>query len=92
MFSSECSRFRQLLGVVVGGEASEEPTWYTASRCDNGQCVEIGIIGEFVLLRSSVDPDGACLRMSRSEWRDFVAGLKDGNFDGLRSPVRRPSS
>ena len=67
----------------MGDESACESTWRTAKRCDNGQCVEIGTIGNFVLVRSSADPDGTNLTMGCSEWREFVAGVKDGEFDGL---------
>jgi hypothetical protein len=37
------------------------------------------------MVRRSADPDGTCLRLrlSRSEWREFVAGLKGEQFDGF---------
>jgi DNA-binding XRE family transcriptional regulator len=28
-------------------------------------------------------PDGECVTLSRGEWRVFVAGVKDGDFDDL---------
>jgi len=34
------------------------------------------------MMRSNVDP-GAIFRMTRDEWQDFVAGVKQGDFDGL---------
>jgi len=35
------------------------------------------------MVRRSVDPDGAYITLSRHEWEVFVAGVKDGDFDGL---------
>jgi len=67
----------------VDDESANEPTWRSARRCDNGQCVEIGIFGNNILIRNSVDRDDARLTMSRGEWQEFVAGVKDGDFDGL---------
>lgn len=61
----------------------DEPTWRPAKRCDNGQCVEIGSLDSAILVRNSAEPDGTCLALSRGEWREFVAGVKDGDFDGL---------
>ena len=61
----------------------DEPIWRVARRCDSGACVEIGTLGESVLVRSSVDADGIYVTLSREEWREFVAGVKDGDFDGL---------
>jgi hypothetical protein len=61
----------------------DEPIWHTASRCDSGQCIEIGALGGFVLVRSSADPNGPRITLSRDEWQEFVAGVKDGGFDEL---------
>jgi hypothetical protein len=57
--------------------------WRTSSRCDSGACIEIGKLGAIIMVRRSADPDGTCLKLSGGEWREFVTGLKDGQFDGL---------
>ena len=67
----------------MGGKTAEEPTWHTGKRCDGGQCVEIGTLGGSILIRNSDDPDGARLTLARSRWREFIAGLTDGDYDGL---------
>jgi hypothetical protein len=67
----------------MGGKIASEPTWHTGKQCDTGACVEIGTLGESVLIRSSADPAGPVVKLSREEWRAFVAGLKDGDFDSL---------
>lgn len=66
----------------MDAKSGDEPTWRSARRCDGGACVEIGTVGESVLVRSSRDADGVCVTLSREEWREFVAGVKDGAFDG----------
>jgi len=60
-----------------------EPTWRRARRCDSGACVEIGTLGESVLVRSSADTDDICVTLSREKFKDFLGGIKDGDFDGL---------
>jgi uncharacterized protein DUF397 len=45
--------------------------------------VEVGKLGEIIMVRGSADPGGKCLKFSSGEWREFVAGLKGGQFDGL---------
>jgi hypothetical protein len=67
----------------MGGKKADAPTWHTRNGCDGGQCVEIGTRGESVLIRSSADPDGKHVTLSRDEWRVFVAGVKEGDFDSL---------
>jgi Domain of unknown function (DUF397) len=84
MLASKAKSYRgELHGIAMGGKAADEPNWHVARRCDNGQCVQIGIRGESVLIRSSADPDGRYVILSRDEWRVFVAGVKDGDFDSL---------
>jgi hypothetical protein len=34
------------------------------------------------MVRSSADPDGV-FNLTRDEWREFLAGAKDGLFDDL---------
>ncbi len=51
-------------------------------ECDGGACVQVAATGDLVMMRSNVDP-GVIFRMTRDEWQDFVAGVKQGDFDGL---------
>ena len=79
--AESCSR--QTVGMVMGGKSAHEPTWHTGGRCDGGACVEVGALGESVLIRSSADPDGGYVTLSRAEWQVFVAGIRDGDFDSV---------
>lgn len=50
----------------------------------NGNCVEFATAGDGtgdVLVRHSKYPDDATIRYTVSEWKAFVAGVKDGEFD-----------
>ena len=67
----------------MSGRSGDEPTWRTSSRCESGACVEIGTLDESVLVRRSGDTEGIYVTLSREEWREFVAKVKDGDFDGL---------
>jgi len=67
----------------MGGKSAAKFTWHTSERCDGGGCVEIGTTGEAVLIRSSKAPDGKYVTLTRDEWQMFVAGVKDGDFDGV---------
>ena len=67
----------------MGSEWVGEPQWRTARKCDTGACVEIGILGDSVLIRNSADRDGERLTLSRGEWQEFVAAMKRGDLDGL---------
>ena len=56
--------------------------WYRA-RCDGGACVEVAANGDTVIVRSSTKPGGAPVELSRDEWHAFIAGVKEGAFDGV---------
>jgi Domain of unknown function (DUF397) len=62
---------------------ADELAWRTPSRCETGACVEVGTLDEIVMVRRSPDLDGRSLKFRHGEWQAFVAGLKDGKFDGL---------
>jgi hypothetical protein len=55
------------------------PVWRISSACVNSDCVAVAMMpdGE-VWMRRSSDDDGAVLRFSAVEWREFVAGVRNG--------------
>jgi uncharacterized protein DUF397 len=69
-------------GGVVGDESASEPIWHAGRPCDTGTCVEIAVLGETVMVRSSITPE-LTLAVTRPEWEQFLAGAKEGLFDHL---------
>lgn len=67
-------------------EGSQQLVWHRASRCANGECVEVAGRGSSVLVRDSKDTAGAILSYSNEEWTAFVSGVKAGEFDVLGAP------
>ncbi len=67
----------------MDNELADGPTWRIAKRCETGACVEVGIQDGSVLARCSAYPDGIHITLSKDQWRVFVAGVKDGDFDGI---------
>jgi hypothetical protein len=52
------------------------------SGSNGGACVEVAVLPEGGrAIRDSKNPDGARLSYTADEWRAFVAGVKDGEFD-----------
>lgn len=48
----------------------------------SGNCVEVAFTGgDNVYVRDSKDPDGGVLRFTSDEWRAFVNGVRQGEFD-----------
>lgn len=54
----------------------------TSSFCSAGGCVEVALLPDgHVAVRDSKAPGTSTLVYSAREWTDFVAGVKDGEFD-----------
>ncbi|MBV9447659.1 MAG: DUF397 domain-containing protein [Streptosporangiaceae bacterium] len=57
--------------------------WRKASYSSNGgsECVEVGEANGMILVRDTKDRSKAPHRYTVAEWRAFVAGVRDGEFD-----------
>jgi hypothetical protein len=63
--------------------------WRKSSRSGMNGCVEVAFINDGrVAVRDSKDPQGPVLMFTPGEWRGFVGGVGDGEFD-LPSTARR---
>lgn len=63
--------------------AARDLDWYVSRTCDNGQCIKVARTGEFVLIGNTTKPDGPVSEFTVEEWRQFLAGAKLGDFDGI---------
>ena len=56
--------------------------WVGAPAKPGEDRVEIAYLPEgAVAMRNGADPDGPVLRYTAAEWRAFVLGVRDGEFD-----------
>lgn len=55
--------------------------WRTSSHSGSSDCVEVAALMAGMAVRDSKDPGGPVLRFTEAEWRAFVAGVRDGEFD-----------
>ena len=65
--------------------ACVEIAFRKSSHSQTANCVEAGVCScqeRDILVRDSKDPDGPVLRFTAAEWQAFIAGAKDGEFDG----------
>jgi hypothetical protein len=54
----------------------------TSSFCNWGNCVEVGLAADgVVLVRDTKDRTQPALSFTDEEWAAFVAGVKAGEFD-----------
>lgn len=62
---------------------SERPIVWRKSTSSQGagDCVEVALTVEAVLVRNSQDPSGPQLSFSYSEWAAFLTGARGGEFD-----------
>ena len=67
---------------MVAGECHESLQFRRSTFCTNGGCVEVATLTDGrVVVRNGNDPDLPPHLFTAAEWRDFVAGVKDGQFD-----------
>ena len=64
-------------------EGNTNLPWRTALSCNGGTCIKVAAIGQMILVGDSKSPDGPILTYTPAEWRDFVSGVKNGDFDDL---------
>jgi hypothetical protein len=62
---------------------SEDIVWRVSSKCDSGQCVGVARSGESILISNTSIPRGPVGQFSIGEWRQFIAGVKLGDFDEI---------
>jgi Domain of unknown function (DUF397) len=72
-------------GDGVGETRDEHGTfsWRRARACAPSTCVEVAAEGGQVFVRNSKHPDAPALSFTTSEFRTFLQGAKDGDFDDL---------
>jgi len=64
----------------------EDLEWHISRTCESGACVRVARQGGSVLIGNSSDPEGPVSTFTAEEWRQFLAGAKLGDFDGI-APV-----
>jgi hypothetical protein len=63
-------------------EYVDGPGFRSSSFCTSGGCVEVAPLDDGrIAVRDGKDPSGPVHVYSAAEWQDFVAGVKNGEFD-----------
>lgn len=63
--------------------ATEGIRWLVSRTCESGACIGVARRGDYVLIGNSSNPDAAISEFTIDEWRQFIAGVKLGDFDSL---------
>lgn len=72
------------LGVLVEHGGVQNLQWLKASASAGcGMCVEAAAHPEGIAVRHSLTPEDGAILYSRDEFRAFLDGVKNGEFDHL---------
>jgi hypothetical protein len=72
--------------IILTEEEHASLSWIKAQASSfNGQCVEIASTADKVAMRDSKDPNGPVLVYTHAEFRAFLDGARNGEFDSLVS-------
>jgi len=63
--------------------AADDLEWRVSRTCDAGACIKVARKGEVVLIGNTSSQDGPLSEFTVDEWRQFLAGAKLGDFDGI---------
>lgn len=83
-----------MLRVAASSPASHDVTrtsdlaWRKSRASGTGNCVQVAVKGDQVVVRDSKDPDGPVLAFTATEWDCFLIGVREGEFD--TNPSDRP--
>lgn len=73
----------------MNGSDPSAAAWRKSTASHTTECAEVAFAGESVLLRHSQDRAGPVLEFTLGEWAAFLAGVRNGEFDG-DGPAGRP--
>jgi predicted secreted Zn-dependent protease len=69
--------------MTLNSSGSGGIDWRTSLSCESGGCVTVASHEDSILLGNSSDPSSPVASYTRAEWREFVRGIKRGDFDDL---------
>jgi hypothetical protein len=69
---------------LPGAEETDQPTWFRASYCQSGECIEVARHSAGgMLVRDSKQPAGGTLSLTSAQWRSLLSGVKSGQYSHL---------
>jgi Domain of unknown function (DUF397) len=68
-------------GRVTDSESADGAWRKSKASNASGECLEVAFADAAVLVRHSHDQTGPVLTFSHAEWRAFLVGARNGEFD-----------
>ena len=69
--------------MAMHPSAPEDLNWRVSSICDSGACIMVARHGDMVLFGNTSRPGGPARSYTLAEWKKFIAGVKQGDFDDI---------
>jgi hypothetical protein len=69
--------------MIAYPSAEGDVGWRVSRTCDGGACVTVMRRGDSVIFGNTSKPDGLTYAYTRAEWKEFIAGVKLGDFDDI---------
>lgn len=79
--SHDCVDVAWLKSTRCGNGNCVEVAFVQPGRCETDGCVQVKFVDGLVAVRDSKDPQGQALLFTPTEWRAFIDGVRDGQFD-----------
>jgi predicted secreted Zn-dependent protease len=57
--------------------------WRVSRTCESGACIMVARHGDEVVFGNTNHPDGPTCSYTKTEWEEFLAGAKRGDFDDI---------
>jgi Domain of unknown function (DUF397) len=70
-------------GISMFTDAPKELDWRVSSTCESGACIKVASRRGSVFIGSTSKPEAPLIECTGEEFREFVAGVKLGNFDDI---------
>jgi hypothetical protein len=69
--------------MITYPSAPGDLNWRVSRTCDGGACVMVARDGDNVVFGNTSKPDDPVYSYTWAEWKEFIAGVKLGDFDGI---------
>jgi len=69
--------------MTASSSARDDLEWRKSRTCDGGACVVVSRQGDSILIANSGHMSGPFNVFTRAEWKEFIAGVRHGDFDDL---------